>query len=113
MNGPKSRTDNEVRISRIVADNTRRLRESQGLSIRGLAAKIQANGHRMGPSSLTRIELGVHAQGSLRAVTVDELVWLAEAFGITPEALLTRPKCVACLDTPPPGFTCRTCGAES
>ena len=115
--GPKARTEEDVKVSRAVATTARRIREARGLTIRDLAAKVEAQGGRMNPSSLQRIELGYHGQASesrsLRPVTVDELVALATALDVAPELLLHGPKCATCMDAPPPGFSCKTCGAES
>jgi len=113
VTGKNARTESDVQVSRIVAENVRRLREARGLSLRGLTRKVVENGHRMNPSSLCRIEIGTHATGGFRPVTVDELVALAKVFELPPERLLAEPKCHACLDSPPAGFACRTCGAES
>ena len=47
------------------------------------------------------------------AAIVDDLVTLASVFGLRPEQLLTAPGCFVCMDKPPTGFVCRTCGAEA
>lgn len=109
--GPKARTEADTVISRTVAANTTRLREARGLNLSALARAIQANGHRMHRSSLVRIEVGRHATGGRRPVTVDELVWIAEALGVDPCKLLTASTCSTCNDAPPRGFTCKDCGA--
>jgi len=111
--GPKARTEADTAIARAVAAKVARLRRARGLSLRALSAAIQANGHRMNISSLTRIELGHHATGALRPITVDELVWLAEALGVGPDRLLATGPCPTCNDTPPHGFTCNDCGSEA
>lgn len=110
MTGKNARNEADVRVSHIVGGNLRRRREALGLSIRALATKVRANGHRTNYSSLTRIELGTNALGGMRAVTVDELVFLAEALEVRPEQLLEEPSCPACRDTPPAGFACLSCG---
>jgi transcriptional regulator with XRE-family HTH domain len=51
-------------------------------------------------------------ESGLRLVSVDEAFVLAEAFGVTVEMLLSPTGCDTCDDAPPPGFQCRTCGAE-
>jgi transcriptional regulator with XRE-family HTH domain len=107
----KARAERDVQVSRIVAHNVQLLRQAQRMSLRGLAATIQANGHRMNYSSMSRIELGCHSSGSLRPVTVDELCHLAEALGVTPGQLLNPPNCPACLDHPGPHLSCNLCGA--
>jgi len=109
--GRRARTEADVAISRTVAANVARLRQARGLSVRAFSAAIQANGHRMNHSSLFRIEVGYNVTGGLRPITVDELVWLAEALGVGPDRLLTTGPCPTCADTPPNGFACRDCGA--
>ena len=47
------------------------------------------------------------------AVYIDDAVSLATTLGVTLQRLITPPNCRACMDQPPPGFTCRTCGAEA
>ncbi|WP_158713900.1 hypothetical protein [Streptomyces seoulensis] len=47
------------------------------------------------------------------AVYVDDVVSLAAALGVTVQQLITTPNCNACMDSPPPGFACRTCGATA
>lgn len=113
MTSSKARTEADTQVARIVGQNTRRLREQQRLSGRELAKKIQSNGRRMDHAALSRIELGYHSNGARRAVTVDELSWIAEALGVQPVALLALPACDTCGDVPPAGFACRSCGAET
>lgn len=70
-------------VSGQVASNMTALRKAHGLSQEALAAKLAAIG-----SSLTRLGIGnVETRG--RAVSVDELVALAEVFNVEPAALLT------------------------
>lgn len=105
------RDENHTSVSRTVGRNVLRLRQAQGLSGRALSAKVQANGHRFSYSSLNVIETGRHGTGrSLRAVTVDELTWLAQALGVAPIRLLDDSECPVCHGSPPPGFICGGCG---
>ncbi|MGW1324808.1 helix-turn-helix domain-containing protein [Streptomyces antibioticus] len=105
------RTRSDTAVSWIVGRNVQRLRRAKGLSGRALVSRVQANGHRMNPSSLSRIELGRNTKGGMRAVTVDELTWLAEALGVTPARLMDDSVCPVCHDTPPTGFICGNCGS--
>lgn len=102
------RNEAEVRVSRIVGKNVRRLRTARSLTGRALASKIQADGYRLAHSSLIRIE-----GDGFKPVTVDELLWLAEALGVPPAVLLSAPGCQACFDAPPPGFACTSCKATA
>ena len=107
----KSRTAADTAVSRTVTTNTARLRHARGLTQRALIKIIQNNGHNMHLSALSCIELGRHSTRGLRAVTVDELIWIAEAFGVNPSRLLGTNPCPTCDGTPPTGFTCKGCGA--
>lgn len=112
----RPRTKEDVEISLTVGRNVRRLRERRRLSLRALAEIVVANGHHSDVSVINRIEIGTHRPGMYRRVTVDELVWLAEALGVQPQTLLTsmhEPQCAACLDTPPQGFTCNQCKSSN
>ncbi|MFF0597865.1 helix-turn-helix domain-containing protein [Streptomyces antibioticus] len=102
-----------MKVSRAVGANIRRLRVAQGLSVTALASMLRGRGRPTHPAVLTRIETGQHESGSLRAVTVDELVAIAEALGVAPVALLNGPNCETCMDMPPSGFSCKKCGAEA
>jgi transcriptional regulator with XRE-family HTH domain len=46
-----------------------------------------------------------------RQFTVDDLVLIAEAFGVAPADLLAVLPCATCQGSPPAGFTCQECGA--
>lgn len=67
---------------RTVAANIARLRERRGLTTRQLSATLERAGRAIPASGITRMEKAE------RVVTVDELVALAAAFGVSPSALL-------------------------
>ncbi len=67
---------------RRVADNARRLRDGQGISVRALSERLGALGRPILPSGITKIEQGA------RRVDVDDLIALALALGVNPSALL-------------------------
>lgn len=92
-----------------VRRNVRRLRRERRLTVERLAELItEQKGRSLPASGLTRLE---HGQ---RRIDVDDLVALAAVLGVTPAQLLDPPtECAACQGTPPPGFACRTCGAEA
>lgn len=92
----------------VVRRNIRRLREQQNLDQRALGGKLDAAGHPMLPTVVSKTERGE------RRVDVDDLVAFAAALGVAPARLLEPPTdCPSCRGTPPPGFVCRTCGAEA
>jgi transcriptional regulator with XRE-family HTH domain len=49
--------------------------------------------------------------GRRDAITVDELVAIAEAFNLSPVQLLDGTYCRQCHGAPPDGFICATCDA--
>lgn len=93
-------------IGDVVRRNVRRLREQQRLNQGDITAKLQAAGYPMLTTVFSKTERGQ------RRVDVDDLVALAAVLGVTPAQLLEPPTdCATCCGTPPPGFTCRACGA--
>ena len=102
------------RVSLVVARNITGLRRARGWSMRQLSDRCADAGKRIAISRLSRIETARDGSRVLE-VSVDDLVALAAAFEVSTDHLLAPwdPKCTACLDCPPPGFACRTCGAES
>lgn len=66
-----------------VAANLRRARQSSGVDLRELSARIKATGRTVSPSALSKIENGD------RRVDVDDLTAFAYALETTPAALLT------------------------
>ncbi|GGV91812.1 helix-turn-helix domain-containing protein [Streptomyces massasporeus] len=110
MRGP--RTD-DLTVSRTVGANVATLRTLHGWSQRALARQTESTGKPVGFSTICRMERAADPAASPVAVYVDDVVSLAAALGVTPQRLITQPNCRACMDSPPPGFTCRTCGAEA
>ena len=68
--------------NQLVAANLRRARQSIGVDLRELAARIKATGRTISPSALSKIENGD------RRVDVDDLTVFAYALETTPAALL-------------------------
>ena len=68
-----------------VAANLRRTRQSSGVDLRELSARIKETGRIISPSALSKIENGD------RRVDVDDLTVFAYALETTPAALLTPP----------------------
>ena len=69
----------------LVAANLRRVRQSTGVDLRELSARIKATGRVISPSALSKIENGE------RRVDVDDLTVFAYALETTPAALLAPP----------------------
>lgn len=90
----------------IVAANVRTLRRNQELTAEELSALVTEHGGDLARSMISSIETGQ------RGVSVDELVYLAQALRVDPVALLA-PQRRTCGGTPPRGFTCRTCLAAA
>jgi transcriptional regulator with XRE-family HTH domain len=105
-------TEDNTRYARIVGRNIAILRRQANLTQGDLAKKMTAAGHRMGTSTVGFIELARISSGQPRALSVDQLVALADFFGCTPADLLT-PACETCEGAPPDGFTCNACGRGS
>lgn len=110
MRGP--RTDN-LDVSRAVGANVAALRKLHGWSQRGLAAQTETGGKPVGFSTIRRMERASDPEAQPVAIYVDDVVSLATALGVTVQRLITPPNCAACMDSPPAGFACRTCGTEA
>ena len=93
-------------VGRAVAANVRHLRTAQGISTARLSKMLGEHGRPIQATGITRIE------GLYRAVDADDLVALADIFGVSPAEMLTPFRCKACNGEPPAGFSCRICGAD-
>lgn len=88
--------------------NLVRLRALRNLTTRGLSEICTRLGRPIPPTGITRIEKGE------RRVDVDDLLTLASALQVPYQRLIDVPsECATCEGTPPTGFTCKECGAES
>lgn len=110
MRGP--RTD-ELTVSRTVGANVRTLRTKRGWSQRALAKNTELTGKPVGFSTICRMEKASTPEASPVAIYIDDVVSLAAALNVTVHQLIATPKCLACMDSPPPGYACRTCGTEA
>ncbi|MCX5000906.1 helix-turn-helix domain-containing protein [Streptomyces longwoodensis] len=106
------RSDN-LNVSRTVGANVRALRTKGGWSQRALAKNTEAAGKTVGFSTICRMEKASTPGAPAVAVYIDDVVSLAATLNVTVQQLITSPACLACMDSPPPGFACRTCGAEA
>ncbi|MFJ1749703.1 helix-turn-helix domain-containing protein [Streptomyces sp. NPDC088116] len=70
--------------TRHVAASIRQLRTELGMSTTTMAGRLEALGHPVSQSGVTRMETGQ------RQITVDDLTALAAVLGVTPSALLPR-----------------------
>ena len=100
-------------VSRTVGAHVAALRAARGWSLRGFARVVAGTGHHIGYGTIGRIERAAEPDAKPVAVSVDDLIALATAFGVPPTRLLTAPGCFVCMDQPPAGFACRTCNAEA
>ncbi|MHB9857654.1 helix-turn-helix domain-containing protein [Streptomyces sp. YIM S03343] len=107
-----TRADN-LAVSRAVGANVAALRKARGISQRTLASETQRVGKPVGFSTIRRMEKAATPGASPVAIYVDDVVSLAAVLGVTVQHLITTPKCNACMDKPPAGFACRTCGAAA
>jgi transcriptional regulator with XRE-family HTH domain len=81
------------------ARNIRSRREALALTQFGLAER----------AGVTQTAVSYWEAGK-RQPSLDDLELLASALGTTAAALITEPSCLACADSPPPGFICAVCG---
>lgn len=89
----KARTEVQLRYSRNIGRNVRRLREERGLSASDLAKQTESTGHPIGRQPLGTIERGRHPNGlALKSVSADELMTLAQVLGVSPLSLLGDPE---------------------
>lgn len=103
----------DLPTSRTVGAHIHALRTARGWSLREVARQAGTEGKAIGFATIGRIERNRDPAQPAVAVIVDDLVTLAAVFGVQPQQLLTAPGCFVCMDKPPAGFTCRTCGAEA
>lgn len=101
-------------ISLAVAHNITVFRRTRRWTLRQVSDRCAQAGKRVAISRLSRIENAADGSATLE-ISIDNVVALAAAFNVTIEELLTpwEPKCTACLDTPPPGFSCTACGTAA
>lgn len=96
-----------------VCRNVYRMRRARGWKMRELSERTSDAGKRVQLSTLSRMENARDGHRTV-VVSVDDLSVLAAAFNVPMAEMLVpwEPKCTACMDAPPAGFACRSCGAE-
>jgi hypothetical protein len=82
VHGPTTKT---------VAANIRRLRQRQGWSVPKLSARTEELGYEIPAEALHKIEAAADDRPGARRINVDELMTLASAFGMSPNALMLPP----------------------
>lgn len=93
---------------RLVAARVRALRKQQGLSVEKVSQLCREAGHSLSRSSLA------YRESAHTAFTVEDLGHLAQVLDVKPGFLIDpEGLCLTCLDSPPAGFSCQTCGAAS
>lgn len=95
-------------VSRILATNIQRFRTARGWTYADLETRTVRAGHRIPASTIYQL-----THDPRRQISVDVLVAIAAAIGVSPEQLLHTPECALCLDLPPAGFTCTQCNATT
>lgn len=103
----------DLPVSRVVGAHIHALRTARGWSLREVGRQTEIAGKPVGYLTVGRIERNRDPSRPAVAVIVDDPVALATVFGLKPQGLLTAPGCFTCMDNPPAGFACRTCGAEA
>lgn len=85
------KTKNHGPTTKTVASNVRRLREGRGLSAPKLSAATKALGYEIPVEAIHKIEAAADGRPGARHINADELMVLAVALGVNPNALLLPP----------------------
>lgn len=88
-------------LGAILAARIRRLRAYRTLTLRGLASRADI--------CYTSVHNTEKGHGN---VTLWLALRIAEGLGVPLELLTAPPECEQCLDVPPPGHPCPSCGKE-
>ncbi|CAL9502672.1 helix-turn-helix domain-containing protein [Streptomyces sp. enrichment culture] len=86
----------------------RRVRQARNMSVQALADAVTANGHQLSRGTLANQECG-----RALAISVDQVVAIAQVFGVPVSTLLEDAQCEACKGAPPRGFSCNACGKST
>lgn len=92
-------------ISRAFVRKVIQIRKNREWTALELSERITAAGF---PATLDMLRVQ-EARGA--SVSLDQAFRTAEALGIPLGELITVPKCHKCMDAPPDGFLCASCGA--
>ena len=91
----------------VLRENIGRMRKAKRLTYTALSNELAAAGRPIPILGLRRIETGD------RRVDVDDLVAVAEIFGVSLSDLLDPALCQVCAGVPPVGLSCKSCDAAS
>ena len=94
-----------------VAANMRALRRRRGWTQEELGERLGG----WSKASVSAAECSAKAvnSGRMRAFDIDEVVFIADIFGVSVEEMITPlPPCPCCHDEPAPGMACQECGAS-
>ncbi|TDC42072.1 hypothetical protein [Micromonospora sp. KC213] len=95
-------------LTRVVVHNIDLMRKARGWTKTELVQRLDSAGWPMKHSvAIDRLGDG------RRTLTVDELAILGKVFSVEPWSLTVPPTCDACLGSPPAGFACLACGANT
>jgi transcriptional regulator with XRE-family HTH domain len=96
-----------VKVEEIFVKRMRELRQGRGWTQATLRDWMRVEGVDLHRSAVAAIEIGK------RHVRLEEAHAIAKALNVPLSDLMTLPDCSICNGTPPKGFTCTKCGAES
>jgi transcriptional regulator with XRE-family HTH domain len=85
----------------------RTIRKARGWTAAQLGDALTKRGIRWDRFTVASLE-----NGKRQSISVKELFVLAQVLGIDPWTLTADPRCAACDDVPPRGFTCDECGTR-
>lgn len=89
-----------------IVGRLRELRKLRRFSGKAVAEAMTADGYPMVRSSVSNLE-----NGTRRTISVPELVAFSRCFKVPVDYFFTgEGLCHVCLNAPPPGFRCETCG---
>lgn len=94
---------------RTIGRNVARLRRLRGWSQAQLAAEMAPV---LGRTPWSRQAVNMGEQGR-RAWTAIEIATVAALFNVSPGSLFEAQECTTCAGSPPAGFTCKECGADT
>lgn len=100
--------DNALPVTRAVIQTVRKLRQDRGLSTRQLAELMTASGYPTKRATLAAAETGLRKE-----VSIDWIWAVSQALNVSLKVIVQGPDCSGCMDDPPAGFSCNSCGRVS
>lgn len=90
-------------FSTVVGRNVRHVRQSRGMTIQQLSDQLEKLGHRLSPAAISMMERSCivsttstifkNSRDSRIVISIDRLMYLADALGVTYLRLLTEDLC--------------------